>query len=318
MDISVIVPVYNVEKYLPKCIDSILAQTFTNFELLLINDGSKDSSRTICDEYAAKDSRIRVFHKENGGVSSARNLGLDNAKGEWIAFVDSDDWVDDDYLLSVINIAKRFYSDIVTYGEKCHKLDKLINNKLKDIEYIDLNSRECINNLHHHVWGYVIRKEIITSNRIIFDTSLKYAEDVLFLFMCVGNSKKISSISKTPYNYNTTNNSAVSNISHENNLDHLRVAEILINNQKIDLFSSTWVLLLLIRYITCVAIFLQGKTYINKIINIYNSIQNVREFVTINNFYDKYSAYISVVDRLKIKFSFCYFCYLYLLIRIKR
>ena len=96
--ISVIVPVYNVEKYLHRCVDSILAQTFTDFELLLINDGSKDSSGVICDEYAAKDSRVLVFHKENGGVSSARNMGLDNAKGEWISFVDSDDWVEKEYL----------------------------------------------------------------------------------------------------------------------------------------------------------------------------------------------------------------------------
>lgn len=89
--VSVIVPVYNVEKLLQRCIDSILAQTFTDFELLLIDDGSKDKSGEICDEYAAKDSRIRVFHKQNGGVSTARNLGIDKAQGEWIYFVDSDD-----------------------------------------------------------------------------------------------------------------------------------------------------------------------------------------------------------------------------------
>ena len=91
--VSVIVPVYNVEKLLQRCIDSILAQTFTDFELLLIDDGSKDKSGEICDEYAAKDSRIRVFHKQNGGVSTARNLGIDKAQGEWIYFVDSDDIV---------------------------------------------------------------------------------------------------------------------------------------------------------------------------------------------------------------------------------
>ena len=101
--ISVIVPVYNAEKYLHRCIDSILAQTFSDFELLLIDDGSKDNSGRICDEYAAKDSRIRVFHKKNGGVSSARNMGLDNAKGDWITFVDSDDWVKQDYLYSMIS-----------------------------------------------------------------------------------------------------------------------------------------------------------------------------------------------------------------------
>lgn len=91
--ISVIVPVYNVEKYLRCCIDSILAQTFTDIEVLLVDDGSTDSSGAICDEYAEKDSRVRVFHKENGGVSSARNLGLDGAIGKWIMFVDSDDMV---------------------------------------------------------------------------------------------------------------------------------------------------------------------------------------------------------------------------------
>ncbi|MGN1221356.1 MAG: glycosyltransferase family 2 protein [Candidatus Cryptobacteroides sp.] len=96
--ISVIVPVYNSEPTIRRCVDSVLAQTFTDFECLLIDDGSKDKSGEICDEYATRDSRIRVFHKENGGVSSARNVGLDNADGEWIAFVDSDDWVGEKYL----------------------------------------------------------------------------------------------------------------------------------------------------------------------------------------------------------------------------
>ena len=89
--LSVIVPVYNTEPYLSRCIESILNQGSINFELLLIDDGSTDSSGAICDSYAEKDTRIRVFHKENGGVSSARNLGIDNAQGEWLYFVDSDD-----------------------------------------------------------------------------------------------------------------------------------------------------------------------------------------------------------------------------------
>lgn len=90
--ISVIVPVYNTEEYLHRCVDSILAQTFTDFELLLINDGSKDSSGAICDEYAVKDSRVRVFHKENTGVSATRNIGIDNSKGDYVIFCDSDDY----------------------------------------------------------------------------------------------------------------------------------------------------------------------------------------------------------------------------------
>ena len=91
--ISIIIPVYNVERYLPECLDSLLAQTYQNFELLCVNDGSSDSSQSILEQYARKDSRVRVFCKKNGGVSSARNFGLEQAKGEYIGFVDSDDFV---------------------------------------------------------------------------------------------------------------------------------------------------------------------------------------------------------------------------------
>ena len=91
--ISIIIPVYNAEKTLNRCVDSVLNQTFHDWELLLIDDGSKDRSMYLCDEYALKDKRIKVFHKKNGGVSSARNMGLDYARGEWITFVDSDDYI---------------------------------------------------------------------------------------------------------------------------------------------------------------------------------------------------------------------------------
>lgn len=123
--ISVIVPVYNVEKYLRRCIDSILAQTFTGFELLLIDDGSKDKSGEICDEYAKKDSRVRVFHKENGGVSSARNLGLDNALGEWVCFVDADDSV------------SPFYIEHLVQRIVCK--DQIVMSNVKNVEYIKEN-----------------------------------------------------------------------------------------------------------------------------------------------------------------------------------
>lgn len=100
--VSVIVPVFKAEKYLRKCVDSILAQTFRDFEVLLVDDGSPDGSGAICDEYAKKDPRIRVIHKENGGVSSARNIGMDEARGEWLAFIDSDDWITENYLSDLV------------------------------------------------------------------------------------------------------------------------------------------------------------------------------------------------------------------------
>ncbi len=112
--ISVIVPVYNAEKTLRRCVDSILAQTFEDFELILINDGSKDQSGDICDEYAAKDSRVKTIHKTNGGVSSARNAGLRIAQGEYIAFIDSDDYIDNDYLLGF----KHYDADLIISGAK--------------------------------------------------------------------------------------------------------------------------------------------------------------------------------------------------------
>ena len=112
--ISVIVPVYNTEKYLDECILSILNQSFTDFELLLIDDGSTDRSGAICDQYAAKDERVRVFHKKNGGVSSARNVGLDEAKGEYVIFLDADDyWYRDDCLEALLRIAVQTKVDVV-------------------------------------------------------------------------------------------------------------------------------------------------------------------------------------------------------------
>lgn len=111
--ISVIIPVYNVEKYLHRCIDSILAQTFTDFELLLIDDGSKDNSGKICDEYAEKDKRIRVFHKENGGASIARNVGIEYCIGEYIIFVDSDDYISANYLGDLIESVSSSHISLV-------------------------------------------------------------------------------------------------------------------------------------------------------------------------------------------------------------
>lgn len=103
--ISVIVPVYKVEPYLRRCVDSILAQTYTNLEIILVDDGSPDSCGAICDEYAEKDSRVRVIHKENGGLSDARNAGLEIATGEWLSFIDSDDWIEPTMYEALLNNA---------------------------------------------------------------------------------------------------------------------------------------------------------------------------------------------------------------------
>ena len=104
--VSVILPVYNVEKYLIKCLDSVIRQTYQKLEIILVDDGSTDSSGKICDEYANKDGRIKVFHKKNGGLSDARNYGIERSTGEYLAFIDSDDYVDDDYIEFLMNLTE--------------------------------------------------------------------------------------------------------------------------------------------------------------------------------------------------------------------
>ena len=116
VSITVIVPIYNVEKYLKRCIESILNQTFKDFELLLLNDGSTDSSGKICDIYASKDNRIVVRHKKNQGVSTTRNLGIDIAKGEYITFIDSDDWIEKDYLEKMYSKIKEMNVPLLITG----------------------------------------------------------------------------------------------------------------------------------------------------------------------------------------------------------
>lgn len=204
--ISVIVPVYNAEKYLHRCIDSVLAQTYTDFELLLIDDGSKDKSGEICDEYAQKDSRVRVFHKENGGVSSARNLGLDNAKGEWITFVDSDDWVDIEWLQTIFeNIPKYHGLDIVRYGYTCHQDDGMEGNTVKAITArVATNTENFVvyseeSQYYEMVWNTLIRLSVVGDIR--FKIDIQWSEDYIFMYECFAKSKKMLILDKALYHY---------------------------------------------------------------------------------------------------------------------
>ena len=200
MLVSVIVPVYKAEKWLHRCVDSILAQTMTDFELLLIDDGSPDKSGEICDEYAAKDSRVRVFHKKNGGVSSARNLGLDNAQGEWISFVDADDWVEVDYLAG---LTENLDADFITGGLRdtiggiC-----IADNKL--YSYLDI--KEFLNQYNRDsilraACGKLVRRVIIDDNKLRFDTKIRYGEDTVFNKRYLLHCNQVRSIEFVNYNY---------------------------------------------------------------------------------------------------------------------
>ena len=233
--ISVIVPVYNVEQYLPKCIESILKQTFSNFELLLIDDGTPDHSGAICDRYAQTDNRVRVFHKENGGVSSARNLGLKEAKGEWVIFVDSDDWIEHKSFEILSSFFLENSLDFIQFGYKriaskdnseilYNKTFSIITNKE---DYFSSNS------FSHAICGNLMKHEIITKYNISFTDGIKYCEDQEFVLKYLLVSKKFIVLPDILYNYyNHINSASAAITTFSSALDHLKVA------QNIILFDS--------------------------------------------------------------------------------
>lgn len=198
-NISVIIPIYNVEKYLEKCINSILNQTYKNIELILVNDGSKDSCKSICNRYAEKDSRIKVIHKENGGVSSARNKGIEIATGEYIAFVDSDDYIHKNMYELMINIAKSNKSDITICDFKYVNANnpEKINNDLNvdNLEIEEFTSIECLENLYGKtpvkfevVWNKLYKRELFENVR--YEESRIY-EDSIIIHRLIYLSKKV-------------------------------------------------------------------------------------------------------------------------------
>ena len=202
--VSIIVPVYNAEKYLNRCVDSILSQTMTDFELLLIDDGSKDNSGRICDEYAEKDARVRVFHKPNGGVSSARNLGLDNAKGKWITFVDADDRCSCNYLEHLLSKVDDDTDLIISYavicdstGEKAEVYPEYRVNAT-NFERLFVDS-----DMHWHTspWAKLYRASIIYENSLRFNEMMHIGEDADFLFSFMLITDKIYVSSDTDYYY---------------------------------------------------------------------------------------------------------------------
>lgn len=183
--ISIIVPIYNAEAYIHRCIDSILAQTFTDFELILVDDGSRDNSSAICDGFAVKDSRVQVIHKDNGGVSSARNKGLEAARGKYILFCDSDDYVSKQWCEQLLEHIKLYpnawvFSDIVRIKASEPHIDfEQIENALCSAQEVDYY-RSFELGLSGYCWNKIYLSEIIKQHNIYFDISRTIAEDVDF------------------------------------------------------------------------------------------------------------------------------------------
>lgn len=187
--VSVIVPVYKAEKYLRKCLDSLLAQTFKDFELLLIDDGSPDKSGAICDEYARRDTRIHVFHKKNGGVSSARNMGLDHAQGEWIAFVDADDWVDKSFLDVLGETPHLNHIDIIHFGVQMENTNGNVTKQYDFSANRLIPTEELFKKgvFSSCTFTYFFKASLI--GEIRFNEHLRYSEDREFIIKMILSTK---------------------------------------------------------------------------------------------------------------------------------
>lgn len=233
--ISVIVPVYNAEQYLCRCIDSILSQTFTDFELLLIDDGSSDKSGDMCDGYAQKDSRVRVFHKENGGVSSARQCGIDIAQGEYIIHADSDDWVESSMLYDMYEEALKTNADIILCD---YYIDSNRNSIVVRQAPSSCNAKDVLRDLFHTLHGSLCNKLIriscYTEHGIYFPKDMSLCEDLFVVCSMLKNDIKVSYIPQAYYHYvqdaNDFSITKVVNSSYEYDMMLLnRFSDLLIN-----------------------------------------------------------------------------------------
>lgn len=205
--ITIIVPVYNAEKYLERCIQSILSQTFSDFELVLVDDGSTDNSPSMCDCYMERDNRVHVVHQTNAGVSAARNKGIDAAKGEFISFIDADDWVEREMYQTLYDEASRKEADYVYCGYYREK-----DGCSRPQEYVTFSPNNHLSNIRNHidtwfiaVWSSIIRRIIVIQNKIKFNTRLAYNEDFNFMAKCLTAVQRISKVNQPLYHYNEDN-----------------------------------------------------------------------------------------------------------------
>ena len=203
--ISVIVPVFNVEKYRGKCVDSILAQTYENLEIILVEDGTRDGCGAICDAYAAKDPRVRVIHKENGGLSSARNAGMDIARGEYFGFVDSDDWIEPEPYETLLNLAEKYNADLVSgsrydvaepTGERTLGLH---HEKEECISAMEMLGRVFVwDGCDSAAWDKLYRRHLFADIRYPLGM---YSEDIAIFYKLMEKANRVALCPKPLYNY---------------------------------------------------------------------------------------------------------------------
>ena len=218
--VSIIVPIYNAEKALKRCVDSILGQEYTNFEVLLVNDGSKDSSGEICDQYAARDSRVRVIHKDNSGVSATRNVALDMARGTYIQFLDADDWITPEATKLLVRTMEENECDLViadfyrVVGDRLsRKGDIEEDGVMTRQEYAEHMMENPADFYYGVLWNKLYRRDIIEEHQIRMDVQIHWCEDFLFNMEYVLHAQRICALQVPLYYYVKTAGSLVSQIN---------------------------------------------------------------------------------------------------------
>ena len=217
---SVIVPIYNIEKYIRRCIDSVLSQTFSDFELILVDDGSPDNCSAICDDYARKDERIQVIHKQNGGLVSARQAGIKVAKGDYIFNLDGDDAVLEVALESAYKIICDTKADMVSFSYKCSingecgdTVEDLVNEGLYNKEQIEehifpkLLSDENMEHIFYFLWGKAIKRELLIKHQLSVNTKISLGEDLSCVVPCFLEANSVYMSKKPIYLYTIRNDS---------------------------------------------------------------------------------------------------------------
>ncbi|MBV4417258.1 glycosyltransferase [Clostridium tyrobutyricum] len=268
--ITVIVPIYNVEKYLHKCIQSIINQTYPHLEIILVDDGSPDNCGSICDDYSLKDDRIKVIHKENGGLSDARDVGLDNATGDYVSFIDSDDYISKEFYEVLINLIIKYNADIA----QCEFLEIYEDYTYNEVKiYIDqniniLNNIEALNNLFNEnyvntvvVWNKIYKRELFKNIRY---PKGKVHEDEYTTYKLLFNAEKVVLTSKKMYYYLQRSNSIMGKGFNIKSLDKLEAyhQQILFYNDK-KLFELADMAKFIFENITRVSISMVWKSKLN-------------------------------------------------------
>jgi len=220
--VSVIVPVYNVEQYLERCLDSIVNQTLQDIEIIIVNDGSTDNSLDIVNKFAEHDMRIKIVTRKNGGLAAARNTGLEHAGGEYIGFVDSDDWIDLDYYEKLYNTAKKYnsdiaYADFIRRGKYKNKKRMKFDKEEVSTEIHD-KIKNCKNLTLGCVWNKIYRKELIFDNNLSFPEGQVY-EDGLFSMKAIYYANSVASVPNTFYYYFVNSTSIVKSARTQSKID---------------------------------------------------------------------------------------------------